>query len=180
MEKAAGLDHDHTSSAGVRVTVGQPEELRRFGFLGHAASIGRELCGFNPAEKPRRLPKLLGNRSRDRMGRDRSCTPHRRPTPATSARSDWPRRSARPRRRRSRTFERPSTGRSRMSASGLGLISAALHPGFRASYATRRRASANLPADSFAAHRTPWGPWPDLRWLSGNYYLSCRRAAWGR
>jgi hypothetical protein len=41
MEKAVGLDHDRTSSAAVRMAVGQPEELRRFGLLGHARSIGR-------------------------------------------------------------------------------------------------------------------------------------------
>jgi hypothetical protein len=47
MEKAVGLDHDRTSSAAVRMAIGQPEELRRFGLLGHARSIGREVCAFN-------------------------------------------------------------------------------------------------------------------------------------
>jgi hypothetical protein len=35
--------------------------------------------------EPRSLPMLLGNKSRDRMERDRSCTPHGRPTPAAAA-----------------------------------------------------------------------------------------------
>jgi hypothetical protein len=42
---------------------------KRLNHLCHARSIGPELCAFNPAEKPRPLPKLLGNKSRDRMGR---------------------------------------------------------------------------------------------------------------
>jgi hypothetical protein len=29
------------------MAIGQPEELRRLRFLGHAASIGRGLCRFN-------------------------------------------------------------------------------------------------------------------------------------
>jgi hypothetical protein len=33
MEKAVGLDYDHAGSAMVRITVGQPEERRRFGLL---------------------------------------------------------------------------------------------------------------------------------------------------
>jgi hypothetical protein len=43
------------------------------------------------------------------------------------------------------------------------------HPGFRASCVSRRRASAGLPAASFAAPRAPWGPWADLHCLPGNY-----------
>jgi hypothetical protein len=43
-------------------------------------------------------------------------------------------------------------------------ISAAFRPGFRASYATRRRASADPPAVSSAALRTLWGRWADPRW----------------
>jgi hypothetical protein len=46
MEKAARLDHHHTSSTATEMTIGQPEELRRFQLLGHAASIGRGLCRF--------------------------------------------------------------------------------------------------------------------------------------
>ena len=48
MKKAAGLDDDHTGSATVRMAIGQPEERRRFRFLGHPRSIGRELCAINP------------------------------------------------------------------------------------------------------------------------------------
>lgn len=65
------------------------------------------------------------------------------------------------------------------SITGALPISAAYHPGFRASCATRRRASADLPAVSFAAPRTPWGRWADLRWLSGSCCLIGRRAATG-
>jgi hypothetical protein len=60
-----------------------------------------------------------------------------------------------------------------------GLISAVFHPGFRASCATRLRASANLLAASFAAPRTLSGPWAAPHWLSESYSLSCRRAATG-
>jgi hypothetical protein len=69
MEKAAGLNHDHTGSACVRMAIGQSEELRRF--VGHAASIGR---GSNRPTEPRPLPKLLGNGSRDSVGRTRTKT----------------------------------------------------------------------------------------------------------
>ena len=55
MEKAAGLDHDHAGSVAARMAVGQPEELRRFGLLGHARSIDRELHTFNPLREPRPL-----------------------------------------------------------------------------------------------------------------------------
>jgi hypothetical protein len=41
-----------TGSQPASATVGHPRELWRFGLLGHAASIGRELCRFNPAERP--------------------------------------------------------------------------------------------------------------------------------
>jgi hypothetical protein len=48
MEKVAGLNDDHPGSAAVRMAVGQPEELRRFGLLGQAASIGRTAARSNP------------------------------------------------------------------------------------------------------------------------------------
>jgi hypothetical protein len=44
----------------------------------HVRSIGLELCRFNPAEKPRPLPKLLGVKSRDRMGAVCAGIPHAR------------------------------------------------------------------------------------------------------
>jgi hypothetical protein len=40
-----------------------------------SASAVLDLCRFNQAEKPRPLPKLLGNKSRDRMGRDAQLHP---------------------------------------------------------------------------------------------------------
>jgi hypothetical protein len=49
MEKAAGFHHDHAGSAAVRLAVRQPEEVRRFSLLGHAASIGRKESTFNPS-----------------------------------------------------------------------------------------------------------------------------------
>jgi hypothetical protein len=51
MKKAAGLHHDHTGSAPARMAIGQPKELRAFRFLGHAASICRELCPLNPVDE---------------------------------------------------------------------------------------------------------------------------------
>jgi hypothetical protein len=41
-----------TGSQPASASVGHPRELWRFGLLGHAASIGRELCRLNPAERP--------------------------------------------------------------------------------------------------------------------------------
>jgi hypothetical protein len=38
--------------------------LRRFGLLGHAASIGRELCRFNRAVEPRPFGELIELRAR--------------------------------------------------------------------------------------------------------------------
>jgi hypothetical protein len=79
MKKPDGLDDDHAGSAAVKMAIGQPEEWRcRFGLLGHAASIGRELCPFDPAEKPRPLPKLLGNKSRSPHGAIYAGIPHAR------------------------------------------------------------------------------------------------------
>jgi hypothetical protein len=44
VEKATGLNHDHSGSAAIRMAIGQPEELRRrFGLLGHASSISRKV-----------------------------------------------------------------------------------------------------------------------------------------
>jgi hypothetical protein len=40
MEKAVGLDDDHAGNAAIRTALGQPEEVRRFRLLRHAASIG--------------------------------------------------------------------------------------------------------------------------------------------
>ena len=39
----------------------------------------------NRLKKPRPLPKLLGNKSRDRMGRTHSNTPREKPTPGAAA-----------------------------------------------------------------------------------------------
>jgi hypothetical protein len=36
MEKATGLDHDRNSGAAIRMAIGQPEEVPRFGLLGEA------------------------------------------------------------------------------------------------------------------------------------------------
>ena len=47
VEKGARFYHDHAGAIGM--VVGQPEELRLFGFLRHARSIGREQCRFNPS-----------------------------------------------------------------------------------------------------------------------------------
>jgi hypothetical protein len=64
MEKAVGLDHDHTASAAIRMAIGQPEEMRRFRFLGHAGSVGRELATFNSALSwPSGRPCVFGRRA---------------------------------------------------------------------------------------------------------------------
>ena len=49
------------------------------GWRGEAKNLGKW-----PDRAPA-LPKLLGNKSRGRMGRDHSSTPRTNPTPATSA-----------------------------------------------------------------------------------------------
>jgi hypothetical protein len=45
---------------------------------------------FNRSTEPRPLPKLLGNKSRDRMGRTHSNTPRSEPTRAQRRRSYAP------------------------------------------------------------------------------------------
>jgi hypothetical protein len=78
MEKArAGLNDDHSGSAAVEMAIGQPEEWFGLGLRGHAASIGRGASTFNPLAEPRPRPKLLGVKSRDRMG-EIAAAPHTR------------------------------------------------------------------------------------------------------
>jgi hypothetical protein len=68
LNSAAGLSIAAASSGahyrakpdgfGGNLVDGPARRLRRFGFLGHAASIGRELCTFDPAEtEPPREPR---------------------------------------------------------------------------------------------------------------------------
>jgi hypothetical protein len=82
--RAAGFDSDHAGSVAVRMAIGQPEEIRRFRLLGHAASIGRKLCTFQSSRKTPALD-VRGNKDRDRVGRDHSSTPRTNPTLAAAA-----------------------------------------------------------------------------------------------
>jgi hypothetical protein len=71
MEKVAGLNHDHAGIVAVRMAIGQPEELRRLGLLGHAASIDRKVSRFNLADRPGqagKAPALWGRETKGLEG----------------------------------------------------------------------------------------------------------------
>jgi hypothetical protein len=60
-------------------------QLVGFGSSGFLAMRQVWAARYVPSTKPRPLPKLLGIKSRTRMGRDHSSTPRSKPTPAATA-----------------------------------------------------------------------------------------------
>jgi hypothetical protein len=58
MEKITGFDHGHAGSATIRMAVGQPKELRRFGLARHVGKYRPQAMYVQSAEQLSRRRRL--------------------------------------------------------------------------------------------------------------------------